>query len=107
MGRSIKQSFDSLEDEINSIESLLVKEREIERNLYLEKESESQIIKVATFVDLRFVVGNTWRAEFQVNLSNKAKLWTKQGVPVFIQNQNESIYGNIYQWSDTKLIIQV
>ncbi|MCW7464134.1 RNA helicase [Leptospira levettii] len=107
MGRSIKQSFDSLEDEINSIESLLVKEREIERNLYLEKESESQIIKVATFVDLLFVVGNTWRAEFQVNLSNKAKLWTKQGVPVFIQNQNESIYGNIYQWSDTKLIIQV
>lgn len=107
MGRAIKQTFGSLEEELNFVEQVLTKEREEERNLFLEKDSESQAIKLATFVDLRFVVGNTWRAEFQVNLSNKAKLWIKPGVPVLLQNQTESIYGNVYQWNETKLIIQV
>lgn len=107
MGRAIKQTFGSLEEELNFVEQVLTKEREEERNLFLEKDSESQTIKVATFVDLRFVVGNTWRAEFQVNLSNKTKLWIKPGVPVLLQNQTESIYGNVYQWNETKLIIQV
>ncbi|MCW7504415.1 AAA domain-containing protein [Leptospira paudalimensis] len=107
MGRAIKQTFGSLEEELNFVEQILTKEREEERNLFLEKDSESQTIKVATFVDIRFVVGNTWRAEFQVNLSNKSKLWIKPGVPVLLQNQTESIYGNIYQWNETKLIIQV
>lgn len=107
MGRAIKQTFGSLEEELNFVEQVLTKEREEERNLFLEKDSESQSIKVATFVDLRFVVGNTWRVEFQVNPSNKAKLWIKPGVPVLLQNQTESIYGNVYQWNETKLIIQV
>lgn len=107
MGRAIKQTFGSLEEELNHTESLLAKEREIERNLFLEKESESGSIKSAELVDLRFLVGNTWRAEFQVILSNKSKLWLKPGVPVLLQNQNESIYGNVYQWKESKLIIQV
>lgn len=107
MGRAIKQTFGSLEEELNYIESLLGKEREMERNLFLEKESESGSIKSAELVDLRFLVGNTWRAEFQVIVSNKSKLWLKPGVPVLLQNQNESIYGNVYQWRDSKLIIQV
>lgn len=107
MGRTIKQSFGSLEEEFSYMESILTKEREIERTLFLEKARETNTIKSAEFVDLRFVVGNTWRAEFQVSLSNQNKRWIKPGTPVLVQNQNESIYGNVYQWNETKLIIQV
>ncbi|TGM00293.1 AAA domain-containing protein [Leptospira jelokensis] len=107
MGRAIKQTFGSLEEELNFIESLLKKEREMERNLFLEKESQFGAIKSAELIEIRFLVGNTWRAEFQVVLSNKSKLWLKPGVPVLVQSQNESIYGNVYQWKDSKLTIQV
>ncbi|TGM48228.1 RNA helicase [Leptospira biflexa] len=107
MGRTIKQTFGSLEEELDYITSILSKEREEERNLFLEKESETQSIKSAELVDLRFVVGNTWRAEFVANVSLKSKRWLKKGVPVLLQNQNESIYGNIFQWNEPKLVIQV
>ncbi|EOQ95932.1 AAA domain protein [Leptospira wolbachii serovar Codice str. CDC] len=107
MGRTIKQEFGSLEEEILDIKTLLSKEREYERSLFLEKGQNAKAIKFAQLEDLRFVVGNTWRAEFQISPSTKAKEWLKSGIPVLIQGETETIFGNIYKATDSKLTIQV
>lgn len=86
---------------------VLIKEREYERSLFLEKGQDSKAIKSAVLEDLRFVVGSTWRAEFQISPSVKAKEWLKPGTPVLIQSVTESIFGNIYKANDSKLTIQV
>ncbi|TGL23510.1 RNA helicase [Leptospira bourretii] len=107
MGRTIKQEFGSLEEEILYVKSILTKEREYERSLFLEKGEETKAIKSAELEDLHFVVGNTWRAEFKISPSLKAKEWLKQGIPVLIKGNSESIFGNIYKATDTKLIVQI
>ncbi|EKJ85563.1 superfamily I DNA and/or RNA helicase [Leptospira meyeri] len=107
MGRTIKQEFGSLEEEILYVKSILTKEREYERSLFLEKGEETKVIKSAELEDLNFVVGNTWRAEFKISPSLKAKEWLKQGIPVLLKGSSETIFGNIYRATDTKLTVQV
>lgn len=107
MGRTIKQEFGSLKEEILNVKTILSKEREYERSLFLEKGQDAKAIKNAELEDLRFVVGNTWRAEFNISPSNKAKEWLKPGIPVLLKGETESIFGNIYKTSDSKLTIQV
>ncbi|MBM9546706.1 AAA family ATPase [Leptospira sp. 201903074] len=107
MGRTIKQEFGSLEEEILSVKKVLSKEREYERSLFLEKGSDAKSIKSAALEDLRFVVGNTWRADFNISPSNQAREWLKPGTPVLLKSETESIFGNIYRASDSKLTVQV
>ncbi|MCW7470388.1 AAA domain-containing protein [Leptospira kanakyensis] len=107
MGRTIKQEFGSLKEEILNVKKILSKEREYERSLFLEKGQESKAIKAAELEDLRFVVGNTWRADFNISPSPKTKDWLKPGMPVLLQGPTESIFGNIFKKSDSKLTVQV
>ncbi|PJZ45961.1 AAA domain-containing protein [Leptospira brenneri] len=107
MGRTIKQEFGSLKEEILNVKLILTKEREYERSLFLEKAGDTKIIKTAELEDLRFVAGNTWRADFQISPSNKAKEWLKPGIPVLLKCETESIFGNIYKASDTSLTVQI
>ncbi|PJZ85709.1 AAA domain-containing protein [Leptospira harrisiae] len=107
MGRTIKQEFGSLEEEILNVKLILNKERDYERSLFLEKGEQSRAIQSAQLEDLKFVVGNTWRAEFQISPSTKAKEWLKPGIPVLLKGNSESIFGNIYKVTDSQLIIQV
>ncbi|TGL37698.1 AAA domain-containing protein [Leptospira perdikensis] len=107
MGRTIKQTFGSLKEEILHIKTILSKERDYERFIFLEKGQDSKAIKNAELEDLKFVVGNTWRAEFNISPSSKAKEWLKPGVPVLLKSETESIFGNIYKTSDTKLTVQI
>ncbi|MCG6145242.1 AAA domain-containing protein [Leptospira bandrabouensis] len=107
MGRTIKQEFGSLEEEILNVKSILVKEREFERSLFLEKGEQSKAIQAAELEDLKFVVGNTWRAEFKISPSTKAKEWLKPGIPVLLKGNSESIFGNIYKTTDTQLTVQI
>ncbi|TGK53975.1 RNA helicase [Leptospira kanakyensis] len=107
MGRTIKQEFGSLKEEILNVKTILSKEREYERSLFLEKGQDSKAIKAAELEDLRFVVGNTWRADFNISPSPKTKDWLKPGMPVLLQGPTESIFGNIFKTSDSKLTVQV
>ncbi|TGK84050.1 RNA helicase [Leptospira montravelensis] len=107
MGRTIKQEFGSLEEEILNVKSILLKEREFERSLFLEKGEQSKAIQAAELEDLKFVVGNTWRAEFKISASTKAKEWLKPGIPVLLKGNSESIFGNIYRTNDTQLTVQI
>nr|WP_244310301.1 AAA domain-containing protein [Leptospira noumeaensis] len=103
----MKQEFGSLKEEILNVKTILSKEREYERSLFLEKGQDSKAIKAAELEDLRFVVGNTWRADFHISPSPKSKEWLKPGIPVLLQGTTETIFGNIFKTSDIKLTVQV